>query len=734
MPSRELVLNYPILVTLPYGLESLAQEEIIRLANQLGLVLVLKLQEGRIQIDSGENCTESELKSFGLLLCQYSRFANRILWHIDNVNASSSDALYDEVTSITWPEHMAADSRLLVQVNGTNDELTNTQFIAQRIKDAIVDRFLQLDMGRPSVDKVAPQFILYAKLIRNRASIYIDLAGGSLHRRGYRLAQGEAPLKENVAAAVVIRSGYDAEHGFYDPMCGAGTLAIEAAAMLAGLPLTDSLPAAITHWKGISSVEQDTFTGWKRQLEQNTECIDPVSNITIYASDNDPKMVATAQQNAEAAKVAHLIHFFVADVTQFALPHGLDPANTMIVSNPPYGERLADVEHVKQLFTQFAGRLKQQAVGARLCLISSTPDTLSALKLRRQKSYKVFNGKLECQIAIYPLSGENLVEFKPNLDSEFANRLKKNVRNLKRFEKQHRTNAYRLYDADLPNYNVAIDRYNDHYVVQEYAAPKQIEPHVAKKRLNEVLTCLPSILDVSEEHIHVKTRQRQSGKSQYQRQTEYWQLDNSTVKTTVFEDDARFEINLTDYLDVGLFLDHRETRRLVRAASDGKRVLNVFSYTASVGVHAALGGAIQVTNVDLSKNYLDWARRNFLANKLSAPHQFIQADGLTFLRETEQTFDVIFIDPPTFSNSKKLDHDFDVQRDHLELLELAKRCLRSGGMIIFSNNYRGFTLAPECYDTSIWQLDNLTSVTIPEDFKRNPKIHQCFRLRPVTGS
>lgn len=727
-------MNHQILVTLPYGLESLAQQEVTQLAGQVGLTVAVKLQQGRLHIDSGEACSESELKSFGLLLCQYSRLANRILWHIDTVNAISADSLYDELTSICWPDHMAADTRLLVQVNGTNDALTNTQFTAQRIKDAIVDRFLQLQMGRPSVDKISPQCVLYAKLIGDRASIYIDLAGHSLHRRGYRLVQGEAPLKENVAAAVVLRSGYDAEHRLYDPMCGSGTLVVEAAAMLAGLPLSDTPPAALSHWKGIGSTEYDTFIHWKHRFEQRAEELNCGSNLTIYASDCDPKMVAMAQRNAEAANVDHLIHFFIADVTQFVLPDNVQPATTIIASNPPYGERLADVERVKGLFSQFSVCLKQQAAGARLCLISSTPDTLAALKLRRQKSYKVYNGKLECQIVIYPLSGENLLEFKPRLDTEFANRLKKNLRYLKRFEKQHRTNAYRLYDADLPNYNVAIDRYNDHYVMQEYAAPKQIEPHVAKKRFNEIISCLPSLLEVSADNIHVKTRQKQRGRSQYQRQSEYWQSDPSSVKTTVYENDAQFEINLTDYLDVGLFLDHRETRRLVRAAAPGKRVLNLFSYTASVGVHAALGGATQVTNVDLSKNYLDWARRNFTNNKLSEPHQFIEADGLTFLRETEQRFDVIFIDPPTFSNSKKLTQDFDVQRDHLQLLQLARLCLDDGGMIIFSNNYRGFTLAPECYDTSLWQLDNLTSVTIPEDFKRNPKIHQCFRLYPVVNS
>ena len=316
-----------------------------------------------------------------------------------------------------------------------------------------------------------------------------------------------------------------------------------------------------------------------------------------------------------------------------------------------------------------------------MSLLSSNRDLLRVLKLRATKDYAMNNGKLECRLANYVLDEQNTVQFSEDAGNhEFANRLKKNLKRMKSWIKSANTNCYRIYDADLPDYNVAVDRYGDWLVVQEYAPPKTVSEDKARKRLQEVLLHLPAVTGVSPKHIALKVRSQQKGTKQYER------INQSGEMMEVFENDARFLVNLTDYLDTGLFLDHRNTRQKVKALSKNKDVLNLFSYTGSVSVFAAKGGAKSVTTVDMSNTYLEWAKKNIALNKLSGPHAFIQADCTTWLGTHKGKYDLIFIDPPSFSNSKRMQNTWDVQRDHVKMLTDAKACLKEQGTIIFSNN------------------------------------------------
>jgi 23S rRNA (guanine2445-N2)-methyltransferase / 23S rRNA (guanine2069-N7)-methyltransferase len=279
----------------------------------------------------------------------------------------------------------------------------------------------------------------------------------------------------------------------------------------------------------------------------------------------------------------------------------------------------------------------------------------------------------------------------------------------------------------MPEYAVAVDLYEQWLHVQEYQAPSSIDPDQAAKRLDEVMEALPEALDIPPGRIFLKVRRRQAGPSQYGK------LDAGGELHEVREGNCRLLVNFTDYLDTGLFLDHRPTRLMIQQQAAGKRFLNLFGYTASATVHAARGGAAATVTVDMSRTYLDWARRNLALNgfREGAQHRLVQADCLAWLekeseRQTER-FDLIFLDPPTFSNSKGMEGTFDVQRDHVPLLRQAVRLLEKDGVLLFSNNYRRFKMDREALPELL--IEDITAETIPQDFSRNPRIHNCWRVK-----
>jgi len=308
----------------------------------------------------------------------------------------------------------------------------------------------------------------------------------------------------------------------------------------------------------------------------------------------------------------------------------------------------------------------------------------------------------------------------------FAARVRKNQKHLARWLRNHGVTCYRLYDKEVPPYAVALDVYGtregDHLHVQEYEPPEHVDPAEADRHLDEVLDLLPELCGVPAERTHLKLRRRQKGASQYERFGRRGEL------LEVVEGPCTFLVNLTDYLDSGLFLDHRPLRRQIGEEAAGRRFLNLFCYTATATVHAALGGAVASTSVDLSATYLDWARRNFRKNRLDlAAHALVQADARTWLDAGDERFDLVLLDPPTFSNSKRMQGTFDVQRDHAPLVRAAVRRLAPDGTLYFSNNHRRFRL-----DTAaLADLDvrDITRATIPKDFERTPRIHGCWRVR-----
>ncbi|MEQ9920091.1 bifunctional 23S rRNA (guanine(2069)-N(7))-methyltransferase RlmK/23S rRNA (guanine(2445)-N(2))-methyltransferase RlmL [Pectobacterium brasiliense] len=649
----------------------------------------------------------------------WSRLASRILLPLNEFKVHSDLDLYLGVQAIDWSTIFSIDKTFAVHFTGTNEDIRNSQYGALKVKDAIVDSFTRKTGQRPDVAKQQPDIRVNVFLQRDMASVSLDLSGDGLHQRGYRDLAGLAPLKENLAAAIVLRSGWKNGTPLVDPMCGSGTLLIEAAMIAA-----DRAPGLHrTHWGFNAWLKHDAEL-WREvtaEAQQRARQGLQATTSRFFGSDNDRRVIEIAKANARRAGVAELISFDVRDAAQLKNPLPEGPRGT-VVSNPPYGERLESEPALIALHNMLGRKMKSDFGGWQLSLFSASPELLSCLQLRAERQFKAKNGPLDCVQKNYQLA-ETQGESAGQIAEDFANRLRKNLRKLEKWAKQQGIECYRIYDADLPEYNVAVDRYDSWVVVQEYAPPKTVDAQKARQRLFDVINATLSVLELPSNRLVLKTRERQKGKNQYEK------LAQKGDFLLMEEFGAKLWVNLTDYLDTGLFLDHRIARKMLGEMSRGKDFLNLFAYTGTASVHAGLGGARSTTTVDMSRTYLEWAEKNLRVNGLTGrQHRLIQADCLSWLHNASEQFDVIFIDPPTFSNSKRMEESFDVQRDHLALMKDLKRLLRRGGTIMFSNNKRGFQMDTAGLTALGLNAKEITAQTQSQDFARNRQIHNCWLL------
>ncbi|NNI31335.1 bifunctional 23S rRNA (guanine(2069)-N(7))-methyltransferase RlmK/23S rRNA (guanine(2445)-N(2))-methyltransferase RlmL [Pasteurella multocida] len=665
----------------------------------------------------------------------WTRLASRILLPIVTCKVYSDLDLYSAVVGQNWLDYFDEKAHFMVDFNGTNREIRHTQFGAMRVKDGIVDYFERVGKPRPNVDKSQPDIRIHAYLNREELVISLDLSGDALHMRGYREDTGKAPLRETLAAAIVLRSGWQLGTPLVDPMCGSGTLLIEAAQMQANIaPQLHRLHWGFDFWKGHNQQAWDKVKG--EAIELAEQAFNQNQKANFYGCDLDHRVLQKAKRNAQNAGVAHLIQWQQGDVA--ALKNPFVEEKGTVICNPPYGERLGTTPALIALYSVFGQRLKQQFSDWNVSIFSGEPALLDCLRLRSHRQFKAKNGPLDCVQKNYHISAratasDENTQNSPEIDRtlsatqvavDFANRLQKNSKKIEKWAKQQGINAYRLYDADLPEYNLAVDRYDDHIVVQEYAAPKNIDENKARQRLLGAVTATLQVTGVETNKLILKVRQKQKGTNQYEK------LANKGDYFYVNEYGAKLWVNLTDYLDTGLFLDHRLTRKMLGEMAKGKDVLNLFAYTGSATVHMALGGAKSTTTVDMSNTYLNWAEQNLLLNELEGKqHKLIQADCLQWLARCDRQFDLIFVDPPTFSNSKRMEDSWDVQRDHIKLMTQLKRILRPNGTIVFSNNKRGFKMDVEGLETLGLSAVDITAKTLPLDFERNKQIHNCWVVR-----
>lgn len=661
----------------------------------------------------------------------WSRLSSRILLPIVQAKVFSDLDLYSAVVGVNWLDYFDEKVHFFVDFNGTNQEIRHTQFGAMRVKDGIVDYFERHGRARPNVDKEQPDIRIHAYLNRDEVVLSLDLSGDALHMRGYREDTGKAPLRETLAAAIVLRSGWQKGTPLVDPMCGSGTLLIEAAQMEAQIaPQLYRLHWGFDFWQGHNQA------AWEKVKEEALALAEAEKQREnpphFYGFDLDHRVLQKAKQNAKNAGVAHLMQWQQGDVAAIKNPSP-NVAGT-VICNPPYGERLGTTPALIALYSVFGQRLKQQFAGWNASIFSGEPSLLDCLRLRSHRQFKAKNGPLDCVQKNYQIAErteqsavENALEFDrtSSVTSEvavdFANRLQKNIKKIEKWAKQQGLDAYRLYDADLPEYNLAVDRYADHIVVQEYAAPKNIDENKARQRLLDAVNATLQVTGIETNKLILKVRQKQKGTNQYEK------LANKGEYFYVNEYGAKLWVNLTDYLDTGLFLDHRLTRKMLGEMAQGKDFLNLFAYTGSATVHAALGKAKSTTTVDMSNTYLNWAEQNLLLNDIEGKqHKLIQADCLQWLEKCDRQFDLIFVDPPTFSNSKRMEDSWDVQRDHIKLMTNLKRILRPNSTIVFSNNKRGFKMDFAKLEELGLSAVEISHKTLPLDFERNKQIHNCW--------
>ncbi|WP_049623534.1 bifunctional 23S rRNA (guanine(2069)-N(7))-methyltransferase RlmK/23S rRNA (guanine(2445)-N(2))-methyltransferase RlmL [Frateuria defendens] len=663
--------------------------------------------------------------------CLWSRLASRVLLPLAEFDAADESALYAGVQAIDWSRHLAAHGTLAVDAHTTQSKLSHSQFAAQRVKDAVVDQFRLNAGARPDVDLEEPDLRLNLRLKRDRATLSLDLAGAPLHQRGWREQQGEAPLKENLAAAMLLRARWPelyAEGGaLLDPMCGSGTLLIEGALMAA-----DVAPGLRREYYGFLGWGQHDLALWRGLLDEAQQRADAglrALRAAFFGSDSDPRMVQTAKRNAQAAGVAGFLTLDRRDALQVAPPPGY--ARGLVITNPPYGERLGERAEMPRLYRALGEALRERFAGWRAAVLAGDLELGHAMPLRADKKYVLYNGPLETQLLIFELHARDTAPREPKPLSPGAqmlkNRLEKNLRHLRKRLAREGIHCWRAYDQDLPEYAAAIDVYGNAagatwLHVQEYRAPAEVPADVARTRLREIARVAGEVFGVPRERIALKTRERGKGGSKY------GQFDQRGEFVEVGEGGLKFLVNLTDYLDTGLFLDHRLVRAKLRELAEGRRFLNLFAYTATASVYAAAGGARDTTSVDLSATYLEWASRNLALNRFTGErHRLVQADALAFLKQTRERYGLIYVDPPTFSNSKRAE-DFDVQRDHAALLAACGERLADGGVIVFSNNFRRFKLDREALEPH-FAIEDWSAPSIPFDFARRADIHGCWLLR-----
>ena len=807
------------------------------LARELEAIGARDLRIGRRTIEfSAEPGSERETLYRAVL---ESRVAIRVLEPLGRFRVDSPETLYRAMQEIDWTEQLRVSDTLRVDAAIHDTFLTHSLYAAQIIKDAVVDQLRTPSGRRPSVQLRGATLRLALHLVGDVATIFRDAAGRSLHQRGWRMGEVEAPLSEVLAAGMLAIAGWwrpgatgDATTGepILDPMCGSGTLVIEAATIAAGM--APGLWRARRTAHGFFRFRDcDKLLAERLVADLEARVCQPAGQCA--ASDLDPRAVEAAQACAAAAGVAGSIaieqrHF--EDVRPAA-------AAGLVLTNPPYGERLP-LPRAGALFRRLGDWLVARCGGWRAAILAADTPAATHLGLRPVYRIPLMNGPIPCRLleltlreratpsspsrpslkaenqtqlppsapapapapsasapseTAPPVSAETVTDasrdraeldepwrFRPEEErsskgpdgersrrgdsdrpgavvapgvalsestttplagvapsrprtravadqiGDFRRRLAKRYKHLAKWARRQGIEAFRIYDRDIPEIPLAIDWYAGWLHASEYDRPHERTEIEHDVWLDRMIEAAADELGVPPNQTFLKVRRRQRGGGQYQK------LDARKTLLTVKEGGLEFEVNLSDYLDTGLFLDHRQTRALVRDEAAGKRFLNLFCYTGSFSVYAAAGGAVETTSVDLSNTYLDWTRTNLSRNafKDAGRHRTVRDEARGFLehrgRRGEPPFDLVVVDPPTFSRSARSETPWDVERDHAELLELVARNLVPGGVVYFSTNFRRFHLDVERL-AALYEIREITNRTIPEDF-RNARIHRGWRL------
>lgn len=704
-----------LIATTATGLEAVVKREL----QDLGFADAKVCSPGRIAFQTGpEGLARANL---------WLRSADRVLLLVGTFEARDFGELFERTHSLPWHEWIPVNGAFPVRGRSYKSQLSSVPACQKIVKKAIVEK-LRSAHRTDDLPETGSPYTVEVAIRDDVAQLTIDTTGPGLHKRGYRAAAGPAPLKETLAAAMIQLSFWKPDRQLVDPFCGSGTIAIEAA--LIGRNIAPGLNRVFVseHWDSIPA------SVWETARENARDVIKPSLPLRIIGTDIEPKAIGLSAHHAELAGVSEDIHFQQMPFERLTSSREYG----CVICNPPYGQRFENNQEIMAVYRSMPDVFRKLPTWSFYVLTSLDLEQILGQNASRRR--KLYNGQIECTFYQFygprPPKAEDARPKEPRETPKafgglrenaakqaeiFANRLKKNARHLRRWPGRGIT-CYRLYDKDIPEIPLAVDVYEGRLHIAEYDRPHDRTPAEHADWLELLAKAAGEVLDVDRKQVYLKRRERQRGLQQYGK----FAAEGSIC--TVSEGGLKFEVNLSDYLDTGLFLDHRITREMVRKESAGKRVLNLFAYTGAFSVYAADGGAKSTTTVDLSRTYLDWAKRNLAANGFTGPqHHLEQCDAIAFVQEhiPGKHYDLAVIDPPTFSNSKRTEEDFDVQRDYSLLLNSTARLMPRGGVIYFSTNFRKFKFDPETLEGL--EAKEISAQTVPEDF-RNKRIHRCWRL------
>ena len=762
--------NLTLIAACAFGLEAIVKRELIALGYEAKVS-----QPGRVEFKGGWG----DVCKTNLWL----RTADRVLVKILEFDSEDFDALFDTVRDHNWAELIAADAEFPVTGRSRLSTLTSVPAIQRTVKKGIVES-LQRGHATKELPETGALYKIDVALLKDVATLTLDTTGDSLHKRGYRKLTGRAPIKETLAAALVDLSVWKPERVLVDPFCGTGTIPIEAA--MIGMKIAPGINRqfASSDWPQFAKEQwQESVADAKSQIVRDVD-------LQIIGSDVDENALEMAMYHARQAGVENQIHFRQKPFADLESKQKYG----CIVTNPPYGERLEDIRSVGPLYESFprvlqkletwslfvitnlpkvesifqkqASRRRKLFNGRIECtyyqylgprpprgyfdddyvepveadgelnvvepLLEVPTKQIDAIQVRQAGTqtpdikdasnvWERAKSKREAKPAVAPIFGG----LQPKDEEQaqlFRNRLVKRARHLRRWPTKQGVTCFRLYERDIPEIPLVVDRYEDHLHITEYERPHERDRGRHAAWLELMRKTAAESLNVDLENAHLKSRDHEA--------RQYEKLDNQQRRITVGEAGLNFLVNLTDYVDTGLFLDHRNTRLMVHSEANGTRFLNLFAYTGSFTVYAADADADSTVTVDLSKNYLQWAEDNLKANSLAGPeHKFVAMDCMEYLKRCvsrRKKFDLIVVDPPTYSNSKRTEDDWDVQQCHVEMLNMIARILTPGGVVYFSTNFRRFKFH-ENELVGYAEIREISKQTVPEDF-RNKRIHRCWRM------
>ncbi|KAK3606978.1 hypothetical protein CHS0354_018574 [Potamilus streckersoni] len=705
-------------------------------------------------------------------VCLMSRIAGRVLLELASFPVSGKEDFYGHINQIDWENHITPDDTIAVDAVTAHTVLHHSHFVEMFTKDAVADRFNRIFGRRPSVSINKPTLRININLRRNAGSVSIDLSGDSLHKRNYRENSIGATLKENLAAAVL--SSFDwmpalqkRRGKFVDFMCGTGTFLLEAAMAYHGVaPSVCRSYFGFLNWK---YHDREAYQSVISQLGGNSGDAQ-TSGKQFFGFEKNAALLKNAHQATENLELEDHIHFEVKDYRElppaFFLQH-----SGVIFLNPPYGIRLGDEEtslteyqeiyrffqlycrqwqtvvlcpaahpfirsrrfdgmlpfyngaiEIYALFHDFSIRADKISVPADtksdmpsapdkdLTEITETPRTATDHSDTAQAT-ETDNAKHQNPDTAY----KEIPELLSSASEQLINRVRKNIKALRRYLKQNRVTCYRIYDRDIPEFAFSADIYEQRLLISEYQAPAEIDPQKAEERLQLAVDTLSKELKISPHLVYVKQRRRQKGHTQYSK------LSKSDDFFTVSESGLHFRVNLRDYLDTGLFTDHRIVRDYIRQKA-----------AASATVYALNGKAMKTVSVDTSPTYLKWGEENLHINgySLGRNHSLVKADCFEFLEEEQEKFDLIFMAPPIFSNNRSEEREFSTEDDHVRLIGLAMKRLTPEGELIFSTPLKNFR--PDEQIMNNYTVRNLSKTMLPPDCVRSASAFHVFLITPAT--